>query len=454
MSRGTDTIVAIATAAGRGGVGIIRVSGSAATSTVASLAGAMPPARQASLRSFRRADGTVLDEGLLLYFPAPHSFTGEDVVELQAHGSPVALGEILEALCEAGARIARPGEFSERAFLNGRMDLAQAEAVADLIEASSRAGARAASRSVQGEFSRKIDTAVEALISLRVLLEAALDFSDEEVPAAAPAVLLTKLQALADDIAAVLHASQQGRRLREGMRVAIAGQPNVGKSTLLNRLAGVDAAIVSPHAGTTRDVLRESVLVDGLPLIIIDTAGLRETADPIEREGIRRARSEIAQAELVLLLVDDRDTDLAAQLRLVQAELSDRETTLPILIVRNKCDLSGGEPGTTNTYREHTSIRVSATSGDGLDTLKTAIRTRAGLDDSSTQMFSARARHVEALQEAALHIGLARNHAATQDAVLVAEELRLAQRALETITGRFGSEELLGRIFSSFCLGK
>ncbi len=454
MSRGTDTIVAIATAAGRGGVGIIRVSGSAATSTVASLAGAMPPARQASLRSFRRADGTVLDEGLLLYFPAPHSFTGEDVVELQAHGSPVALGEILEALCEAGARIARPGEFSERAFLNGRMDLAQAEAVADLIEASSRAGARAASRSVQGEFSRKIDTAVEALISLRVLLEAALDFSDEEVPAAAPAVLLTKLQALADDIAAVLHASQQGRRLREGMRVAIAGQPNVGKSTLLNRLAGVDAAIVSPHAGTTRDVLRESVLVDGLPLIIIDTAGLRETADPIEREGIRRARSEIAQAELVLLLVDDRDTDLAAQLRLVQAELSDRETTLPILIVRNKCDLSGGEPGTTNTYREHTSIRVSATSGDGLDTLKTAIRTRAGLDDSSTQMFSARARHVESLQEAALHIRLARHHAGTQDAVLVAEELRLAQRALETITGRFGSEELLGRIFSSFCLGK
>ena len=453
MTAAIDTIIAIATAAGRAGVGIVRISGPHASSIAEIIAGPMPAPRLATLRSFRRRDNTVLDAGLLLYFPGPHSFTGEDVVELQAHGSPVALAEIVEAICAAGARLARPGEFSERAFLNGRMDLAQAEAVADLIDAGSRAAARAATRSVQGEFSRRIDSAVESLIALRVLLEAALDFADEEVPAASPLAVRARLEVIALELRAVQQAATQGRRLREGMRIAIAGRPNVGKSTLLNRLAGAEAAIVSPLAGTTRDVLREHIVIDGLPLTIIDTAGLRESDDLIEREGMRRAQAEIAQAELVLVLIDDRCEDGEIDSELLQKQLSDKNPQL--LIVRNKCDLSGTQAGWGVDAQGVDVLRVSAASGAGFDALIAALKQKAGLDDSSTQIYSARARHLEALHGAQQHLQAALEKARERfDAVLIAEELRLAQQSLEAITGRFSSEDLLGRIFASFCLGK
>ncbi|MDB5985691.1 MAG: mnmE [Nevskia sp.] len=454
MTLAADTIVAIATAAGRAGVGMIRISGPQARRVAETIAGPVPQPRMASLRRFRRSDATVLDEGLLLYFPGPHSFTGEDVVELQAHGSPIALAEIVEALCLAGARMAQPGEFSERAFLNGRMDLAQAEAVADLIDASSRAAARAATRSVQGEFSQCIEGAVESLIQLRVLLEAALDFADEEVPAASPAAVRARLEVIATELRAVQHAAAQGRRLREGMRVAIAGRPNVGKSTLLNRLAGTEAAIVSPQAGTTRDVLREHIVIDGLPLTIVDTAGLRESEDAIEREGVRRAQTEIAQAELVLLVIDDRSNgDDATPEQLLP--WIDKNRNLQTLIVRNKCDLSGVVAGPDVDQQGGAVLRVSAATGAGFDALVAALKHAAGLDDSGAQIYSARARHLEALQDAQLHLQAALKRSSEHfDAVLIAEELRLAQQALEAITGKFSSEDLLGRIFATFCLGK
>jgi len=448
----TDTIVAIASAAGRAGVGVIRVSGAQAREVARAVAGAISKPRHASLRQFRRHDGSVIDEGLLIYFPAPHSFTGEDVVELQAHGSPIALTELVEVLCAGGARLARPGEFSERAFLNGRIDLAQAEAVADLIEADSRAAAQAATRSMQGEFSRRIDVVVESLVGLRVLLEAALDFADEQVPDAGPAPVRRRLESLLSEMQSVEHAAAQGRRLREGMRVAIAGRPNVGKSTLLNRLAGIEAAIVSPQAGTTRDVLREHIVVDGLPLTVVDTAGLRDTDDLVEREGVRRAQAEIAQAELVLWVVDDRSPESE---RTQPPQISNSDKALQTLIVRNKCDLSGAPAGPDSAEATGPVLRVSATTGAGFDALIAEIKRQAGLDRSSVQVYSARTRHLEALQQAQRHLCEARKQAETHfDAVLIAEELRLAQQSLEGITGKFGSEDLLGRIFASFCLGK
>ncbi len=455
MNSASDTIAAIATASGRAGVGIIRISGPDARPISATLAGPMPAPRMAALRRFQRADATPIDEGLLLYFPAPHSFTGEDVVEIQAHGSPIALGEILEALCKAGARLARPGEFSERAFLNGRIDLAQAEAVADLIDASSRQAARAAVRSLQGEFSQRINAAVESLIALRVLLEAALDFADEEIPAAAPRAVDERLKVIAEELSQVQKSAAQGRRLREGLRVAIAGKPNVGKSTLLNRLAGTDAAIVSPQAGTTRDVLREHIVIGGLPLILIDTAGLRDTDDAIEREGIRRAQAEIESAELLLWIVDDRDESLETRSPDPQPNTAISAQARQSLIVRNKCDLSANTPGVVVDQQGARMIRVCAASGAGCDILIAAIQQAAGLDNNSEQVYSARARHLEALDLALVRVQAAQTLAQQHfDAVLIAEELRLAQHALEAITGKFTSEDLLGRIFGSFCLGK
>jgi len=455
VNRASDTIAAIATASGRAGVGIIRISGPNARSISETIAGPLPAPRMASFRRFQRADATLIDEGLLLYFPAPHSFTGEDVVEIQAHGSPVALGETLEALCKAGARLARPGEFSERAFLNGRMDLAQAEAVADLIDASSRAAARAAMRSMQGEFSGCVQAAVESLIQLRVLLEAALDFADEDVPAAAPSAVAARLGGIAEKLSRVQKAAAQGRRLREGLRVAIAGKPNAGKSTLLNRLAGTDAAIVSPQAGTTRDVLREHLVIDGLPLILIDTAGLRDTDDPIEREGVRRAQAEIEVAELLLWIVGDRDESDETQAHPAQPNAAILAQARQSLIVRNKCDLSGNMPGVGVDHQGARVIRISAASGAGCEVLIAAIKQAAGLDENSPQVYSARARHLEALDLALVRVQAAQELAQQNfDAVLIAEELRLAQQALEAITGKFTSEDLLGRIFGSFCLGK
>jgi tRNA modification GTPase len=447
-----DTIAAVATAPGRGAIGVVRVSGPRAMDITRRIAGDVPPARTASLRALRDADDAVIDHGLLLYFPAPHSFTGEDVVELQVHGGPVVLDLLLRAACAAGARPARAGEFSERAFLNGRLDLAQAEAIADLIDAGSAAAARAAVRSLDGEFSRRATALIETLTALRADLEAALDFVDEDdVPWLSSQMLIERIAQLGTQTSQLLQEAGRGRRLREGMVVAIAGRPNVGKSTLLNRLAGADVAIVSPIAGTTRDVLRENIVIDGIPLTVVDTAGLRETDDPIEREGVARARRALEAAEVALFVIDDRrgiepvDSELLAALPAAAQRI----------LVRNKCDVSGHSPGTFND-QSMAAVRLSAATGAGVDLLCRALLEIAGFTagaESST--FSARARHLEALRRAQAHIedaaALAVQNAAAE---VIAEELRLAQNALEEIGGRFTPDDLLGRIFSTFCIGK
>jgi tRNA modification GTPase len=451
MDAPTDTIAAIATPPGRGAVGMLRLSGPQASTICKALTGSVPAPRLASLRHFKDAAGERIDQGLVLYFPAPHSYTGEDVVELQGHGGPVVMNLLLRAACAAGARPARPGEFSERAFLNGRLDLAQAEAVADLIDASSRNAARAALHSLQGEFSRRVETLLQELIAVRADLEAALDFADEDVPWITPQTLHDRIAGLVEIAGDLIKEAAQGRRLREGMVVAIAGQPNVGKSTLLNRLAGAEAAIVSPHAGTTRDLLREYTVVDGLPLTVIDTAGLRDTADPVEQEGVRRAWGALQKAELILFVADDRsgltDADQALLARLPQ----DIET----LILLNKCDLSGQAAGRETDAQKRVRLRLSAEQGTGLDLLKAEIKRAAGLTSAGEGLFSARARHLEALHQAQAALRLARAHGCKNASPeLIAEELRLAQQALDEITGRFTSEDLLGRIFSTFCIGK
>jgi tRNA modification GTPase len=448
-----ETIAAVATAPGRGAVGIVRLSGPHAAAIAEKIAGPLAAPRHAALRTFRDAAGEALDQGLLLWFPGPDSYTGEDVVELQGHGGPVVLDALVRAACALGARPARPGEFSERAFLNGRLDLAQAEAIADLIAAASEQAARAAQRSLQGEFSRRVTALVEALTQLRAFVEGALDFSDEDVNWLADASLRERLADLLRQLHELLAAAAQGRRLREGLVVALAGQPNVGKSTLMNRLAGVEAAIVTEHAGTTRDVLREDINLDGLPLTLVDTAGLRESADPVERIGIERAWQALAHAELVLFLVDDRagvtDTDGALLARLPAGP--------EVLIVRNKCDLSGNPAGPVGAAlaATNTELRLCSKTGAGLDLLKAEIRRVAGLTDAAESPFSARTRHVDALRRA---LSCAQDAEARlregANAELAAEELRLAQQALAEITGAFTSDDLLGRIFAQFCIGK
>lgn len=436
-----DTIAAIATAPGRGAVGIVRISGPDAGRIACALCATLPEPRHARVRRFRDRDGELIDEGLVLNFPGPDSFTGEHVIELQAHGGPVLLGLLLDAACAAGARPARPGEFSERAFLNGRLDLAQAESIADLIDAGSAAAVRAASRSLTGEFSARVGTLVDALIALRADLEAALDFADEDVPWLSGAQLRLRLDGLARGLTDVLRAAAQGRRLRDGLVVAIGGAPNVGKSTLLNRLAGTEAAIVSPVAGTTRDVLREHLSLDGLPVTVLDTAGLRDTDDPVERIGIERARAAIAQAEVLLWLVDDRD-----------------EAAVPAsgpaarLVVRTKCDLSGAPAGFVEAG-DPDQLRISAATGAGIAALIARLHALAGLDTTATDALGARARHLDALHAAAAEVDHARR-APAANPELIAEHLRLAQAALEAITGRYTADDLLGRIFSTFCLGK
>jgi len=451
--KATDTIAAIATAPGRGAVGIVRLSGPAAFAIAGQLAGPQPEPRVAALRTFRDETGAPLDEGLLLLFPGPHSYTGEDVAELQGHGGPRVLDLVLRAALALGARAARPGEFSERAFLNGRLDLAQAEAIADLINAATVQAARAAQRSLSGEFSREVTARVEELTQLRTYVEGALDFSDEDVNWLADEKLRTRIDVLVAHLQSLLGAASQGRRLREGMTVALAGQPNVGKSTLLNALAGTEAAIVTEIAGTTRDVLRENIDLDGLPLTLVDTAGLRDSKDPVEKIGIARAWQALEAAELVLFLVEDR-TGVTAQ---DQALLKKLPAGGEVLIVRNKCDLTVGAPhGRDDDGRDgRVELRLCAKSGAGLDLLKAEIRRVAGLTDAGESLFSARTRHVDALvrglalvREAALRLREGAN------AELAAEELRLAQQALGEITGAVSSDDLLGRIFSQFCIGK
>lgn len=444
-----DTIAAIATPPGQGGVGIVRVSGPLAAPVAERILGRVPPARRAELLPFRGTDGAVLDEGIALFFPNPHSFTGEDVLELQAHGGPVVLDMILEAVLAHGARPARPGEFSQRAFLNGKLDLAQAEAVADLIESGSRQAARSALRSLQGEFSRRIQSLVERLIELRMYVESAIDFPEEEIDFLSGGEVSTRLRGVRQELAEVQSAARQGRLLREGMTVVLAGRPNAGKSSLLNALAGQESAIVTEIPGTTRDILREQIAIDGMPLHVIDTAGLRESEDRVEQEGIRRAWAAIEGADRVLLVVDDT-VGLGEEERAILARLPDG---LPVTVVCNKVDLSGRPVG-EGRDELGPEIRLSARSGEGLDALRGHLKRVVGYEQAAEGSFMARRRHLEALTAAAAHLEQAAGRLAEGAGELVAEELRLAQRHLSEITGEFTSDDLLGRIFESFCIGK
>ena len=445
-----DTIAALSTPPGRGGVAVIRVSGPRVPEIAVALLGTLPAPRQARLCVFRDADGTAMDHGLALYFEAPASFTGEHVLELQGHGSPMLNDLLLARLLALGARLARPGEFSQRAFINDRLGLAEAEAIADAIDAGSHAAARAAVRSLQGVFADQVRALAAAIVELRVYTEAAIDFPDEEVDFLAEGEVQTRLQALRDRLYTLQAGASRGARLREGMTVVIAGAPNVGKSSLLNRLAARDSAIVTPIAGTTRDVLRENIDLDGLPLHVVDTAGLRETDDPVEAEGVRRARAQVDQADRILLVVDDGQGLQPEDLALL-AQYGDR---LPVTLVANKIDLSGAHAG-LDQHAGHDLVRLSAATADGIDVLVAHLRQAAGLADAQEADFIARRRHLDALARAATALEQGHHRLVDDQAgELLAEELRLAHAALGEITGEFTSEDLLGAIFSSFCIGK
>lgn len=449
MTSYTDTIAAVATAPGRAGVGIIRVSGPQVPAIVERLLGRLPQPRIAELHTFNDAQGRLIDEGLCLYFPEPRSFTGEHVCELHGHGGPVVMDLLLARLLELGARQARPGEFSERAFLNDKLDLAQAEAIADLIDSSTEQAARAASRSLHGEFSRLIQALLESLIQLRLYVEAAIDFPEEEIDFLSDGEVQQRLTAVIDDLHAVQAQAQQGCLLREGMTLVLAGQPNAGKSSLLNALAGRETAIVTPIAGTTRDLLREHVQIDGMPLHIIDTAGLRDSSDPIEKEGVRRAWTQIEQADRVLLIIDDQ-VGFSDQDNTVLARLP---PNLPHTLVYNKIDLSGRPAGLGN-QTANSKIAVSALSGEGMEDLRCHLKDVMGYRESAAGGFSVRRRHLHALQLAALNLNNGQSCLDSGAGELLAEELRLAQQHLSEITGEFTSDDLLGEIFSGFCIGK
>jgi tRNA modification GTPase len=415
-----------------------------------SLLGALPKPRQASFRSFFDASGTILDEGLVLYFPAPHSFTGEDVIEFQGHGGPVVLSLILDRVVALGARLAEPGEFSQRAFLNGKLDLAQAEAVADLIAASTNEGARAAMRSLEGEFSRRVHTLVDGLTELRMFVESAIDFPEEEIDFLSDGNVDARLAFLGGLLTELDRAASQGRILRDGMTVAIAGPTNAGKSSLLNRLSGRDVAIVTEIPGTTRDVLREYISIDGMPLHIIDTAGLRDSRDPVEQEGIRRAWIEIQTADRVLLMIDDC-RGVTDEERRLHARLPVPED---VIVIVNKIDLTG-RPSGVQQGPWGPEISLSAKSGEGVDMLCRHLKECMGFNSTGEGGFMARRRHLQAIERAGASLERARYQLKVMHAgELMAEELRIAQAALSEITGEFTSDDLLGEIFSSFCVGK
>lgn len=441
----TDTIAAIATAHGAAGVGIVRLSGPRARAIAEAIASLHLQPRRAQYTRFLDHEGQVIDDGIALYFSGPHSYTGEDVVELQAHGSPVLLAQLLRRCLALGARMARPGEFTERAFVAGKLDLAQAEAVADLISAGSEAAARAARRSLDGEFSRRVDTLVEQLTQLRMYIEAALDFPDEDIDFLAAPELRERLTETQDALVALLRDARHGKRLMDGLHAVIIGAPNVGKSSLLNALAIDDRAIVSPIAGTTRDVLREQLNLEGVALTLVDTAGLRESPDAIEAEGMRRARAELARADVVLAMVDDHGTAVPPSL---VAEVSD---VARVLWLHNKCDL-GEQPARAASRADGEHVWLSARTGAGLDLLRERLRALAGGEGSGS--FSARTRHLEALAQAQGHLAHANGQLVVGHAELAAEELRQAQLSLAEITGHLDADALLGRIFSGFCIGK
>ncbi len=450
MKKVTDTIVAAATPKGRGGVSVIRVSGENVSVVAHQLLKKILKPRKATLASFFDVEDEVIDEGIALYFKAPHSFTGEDILELQGHGSPVVVDALIQRILSLGVRLARPGEFSERAFLNDKMDLLQAEAVADLIDASSVHAAKNAMRSLKGEFSEKIRSLVQIIIRLRMYIEAAIDFSEEEIDFLNNQQITNDLAYVMAEVKSIETIATQGSLLREGMTVVIAGVPNVGKSSLLNKLSGKDVAIVTEIPGTTRDILREHILLDHLPLHIIDTAGLRDSLDRVEQEGIRRAKEEILQADLILFVIDASHNE-----KIFLGDLLDKiPERIPILTVRNKIDLTK-EPPCIAHQDNNTIISLSAKSGDGLDLLKKQIKCYAGMDETVEGVFSARRRHLEALKRAKEFLVQGqcqlRDHKAGE---LLAEDLKQAQNALNEITGEFTSDDLLGRIFSNFCIGK
>lgn len=450
----SDTIAAIATAPGRGGVGVIRISGSNLLPFAFALTGKTPKPRYATLADFNAADGTAIDSGLLLFFPDPHSFTGEDVLELQGHGGPVVMQMLLGRCLDLGARLAEPGEFSRRAFLNGKLDLAQAEAVADLIDAATTSAARSAVRSLQGEFSKAIHGLTEELINLRMLVEATLDFPDEDIDFLKAADAFGRLQRLQDKLAEIFDRAGQGKLLQSGLHVVLAGQPNVGKSSLLNRLTGDELAIVTPIAGTTRDALRSTIQIEGIPLHIIDTAGLRDTEDEVEKIGIERSWQEIERADVVLLLVDARSGIGEAD----RAILSRLPTRLQRITVYNKIDLADRTPERHAEHDAHgdaVAISLSAKANQGIELLRQELLRIAGWHQTE-DVFIARERHLRALVAAQGHIAAARRVAesALPALELFAEELRLAQQALGEITGEFTADDLLGVIFSRFCIGK
>lgn len=457
----TDTIAAIATPPGRGGVGIVRVSGRLARVIAEHIVGRTPTPRYAHYGPFyeQRENGRqVLDQGIALFFPGPNSFTGEDVLELQGHGGPVILDCLLRETLRLGARLARPGEFSERAFLNDKIDLAQAEAIADLIDSASEQAARSAMRSLQGEFSLRIQALVERLIQLRLYVEAAIDFPEEEIDFLADGKVRQDLLALIHDLDQVLHSAQQGSLLREGMTVVIAGAPNAGKSSLLNALAGRDSAIVTPIAGTTRDVLREQIQIDGLPLHIIDTAGLRDSPDEVEQEGIRRAWREIEKADHILLVVDSTTSDTTDPRQLWPANAPVALGHQPVTIIRNKCDLLGLDAGmevATDNDVAPTIITLSAKTGSGIPLLREHLKSSIGFQGAGEGSFLARRRHVDALSRAREFLLCGQQQLDNAGAgELLAEDLRQSQRTLGEITGEISADDLLGRIFSSFCIGK
>ncbi|HKQ84174.1 MAG TPA: tRNA uridine-5-carboxymethylaminomethyl(34) synthesis GTPase MnmE [Steroidobacteraceae bacterium] len=443
----TDTIVAIATPSGRGGIGLVRVSGTAVPAIAEAICGRTPEPRVARVRSFIDATGALIDTGLALYFPGPGSYTGEDVLELHAHGSPVVLDLLLARITELGARLAEPGEFTRRAFLNDKLDLAQAEAVADLIDSSSVQAARAAMRSLQGEFSRAVTALVEALVQTRMYVEAAIDFPEEEVDFLSDTSLHTRLAGIREDLHRLLARAEQGALLRNGFKVVIAGKPNAGKSSLLNALAGYDAAIVTSVPGTTRDVLREQVNIDGLVIQLADTAGLRDEADIVEAEGIRRAQREMQHADHVLYVVDvsrpEFPVGLAAELEPLRGGAT---------LVFNKIDVSRPAAALDLSLPV---VAISAATHAGLDELRSHLKRIAGQHADGEDVFLARRRHLDALHRAESHLQQAEYQLQHQRAgELAAEELRRAQEALSEITGEFTSDDLLGRIFASFCIGK
>lgn len=446
MTPAHDTIAAIATAPGAGGVGIVRLSGPRAQAIAETVCARALSPRRAHHVKFLDADGGTIDDGIALSFPGPASFTGEHVVELQAHGSPVVLQQLVARACALGARMARPGEFSERAFLNRKLDLAQAEAIADLIAAADARAARAARRALEGVFSARVDGIGQSLLALRVHVEAAIDFADESLDTLGGEQVRLRLAEARQQLDALIADAERGRKLRDGVHAVIVGPPNAGKSSLLNALAGSDRAIVTDVAGTTRDTLRETIRLDGLELHLVDTAGLRDGGDAIEREGMRRARAELLRADVALAVVDARDPAAG------RAAVADDIVGVPtVLWIHNKVDLLAQAPPDPPDH-----IHVSASRGVGLDRLHARLRALAGgvAGDGGEGEFSARARHVDALQRAALHAGAAADQLQHEQLELAAEELRLAHDALGEITGRLSADDMLGHIFSTFCIGK